>query len=273
MIEQLKKKFNESTKKSEKLQVLTVLPQSWTLQRIQEEFGATQHMARKAKELVLSKGVLSTPNSRPSKTLSDRTVQLVKEFYLSDAVSRMMAGTRDYISVMVNGKKTKTQKRLLLSNLIEAHRQFQNGYPEVKVGRSKFMELRPKNVVLAGTAGTHNVCVCVLYQNVKLMFEGCKLSTSTHFKEMLDLPDDVSITYKHLLDKLSCNPAQPECYLRECSMCSNTNVEGGCNFCDEDDNAAECAYCSKLPKLKASLMEIFNDMGVDEISWLSVDRS
>ena len=35
-------------------------------------------------------------------------------------------------------------------------------------------------------------------------------------------------------------------------------------------------YCSKLPQLKASLMEIFNDMGVDEISfksWVSVDHS
>ena len=146
----------------------------------------------------------------------------------------------------------------------------------MKVGRSKFMELRPKNVVLAGTAGTHNVCVCVLHQNVKLTFEGCKLSTSTRFKEMLGLPDDVLITYKHLLAKLSCNPPQPECYLGECSVCSNTNVEGGCNFCNEDGNAAEWVFCSKLPQLKASLMEIFNDMGVDEISykaWVSVDHS
>ena len=51
LLEQLKKKFNDSTKKSEKLQVLTVLPQSWTLQRIKEESGATKHMARKAKDL------------------------------------------------------------------------------------------------------------------------------------------------------------------------------------------------------------------------------
>ena len=31
------------------------------------------------------------------------------------------------------------QKRLLLSNLIEVHRQFQNEHPDVKVGRSKFI--------------------------------------------------------------------------------------------------------------------------------------
>ena len=65
MLEQLKKKF--------------ILPQSWTLQRIKEELGATKHMARKAKELVLSKGVLSMLNSRPGNTLSDRTVQLVPQ--------------------------------------------------------------------------------------------------------------------------------------------------------------------------------------------------
>ena len=50
------------------------------------------------------------------------------------------------------------------------------------------------------------------------------------------------------------NPSQPECSLGECStcMCSNTNVEGGCNFCNENGNAAECVNCSKLPQLKAS---------------------
>ena len=52
----------------------------------------------------------------------------------------------------------------------------------MKVGRSKFTELCPINVVFAGTTGTRNVCLCVLHQNVKLMFEGCKLSTNTRFK-------------------------------------------------------------------------------------------
>ena len=92
---------------------------------------------------------------------------------------------------------------------------------------------------------------------------------------MLGLLDDALITYKHLLAKLSCNPPQPECYLGEYSMCSNTNVEDGCDFCNEDGNAAKCVYCSKVPQLKTSLMEIFNDI-VDEISykaWVSVGHS
>ena len=32
-------------------------------------------------------------------------------------------------------------------------------YPEVKVGSSKFCELRPKEIILPGGSGTHNVCV------------------------------------------------------------------------------------------------------------------
>ena len=39
----------------------------------------------------------------------------------------------------------------------------------MKIGLSKFAELRPKECVLAGASGTHNVCVCTIHQNVKLM--------------------------------------------------------------------------------------------------------
>ena len=34
-------------------------------------------------------------------------------------------------------------------------------HPDVKVGFSKFAELRPKECVLAGATGTHSVCVCM----------------------------------------------------------------------------------------------------------------
>ena len=63
-------------------------------------------------------------------------------------------------------------------------------HPGVKDGLTKFMELRPKNVVLAGANGTHNnVCVCTLHQNVKLLFERCKvIFTSVRIKEMLNVP-------------------------------------------------------------------------------------
>ena len=58
IIVQLKEKFRATTERSEQLQILTVLPQSWTRKRIQAEFGVSDYMARKSKQLVRDKGIL-----------------------------------------------------------------------------------------------------------------------------------------------------------------------------------------------------------------------
>ena len=68
----------------------------------------------------------------------------------------------------------------MLCNLREAYKQFKKQHPDVKVGFSKFAELRPKECVLAGATGTHSVCVCVIYQNVKLMMAGGRLEALTN---------------------------------------------------------------------------------------------
>lgn len=64
IIKQLKDKYKTTTQRSEQIQILTVLPQSWPLHRIQSEFGVSNYMARKSKELVKEKGVLSTPDPK-----------------------------------------------------------------------------------------------------------------------------------------------------------------------------------------------------------------
>ena len=274
LLEQLKK-FGDSSTRSEKLQVLSVLPQSWTIQRIEKEFGTTFNMARLSKQLVSSKGVLSTPNSRPGKTLYARTVQLVTDFYQSDGISRMMPGKKDCISMKVNGEKVCVQKRLLLSNMREAHKLFQVDHFGVKIVLTKFMELRPKNVELAGASGTHNVCVCMLHQNVKLLFEGCKvIFNSESIKEMLNVSEDTQVTYKHFLAKLSGNPPQPICFLGECNLCKSSSTEVGCDYCNHKTDTTECSYCNNVPMLKKALMETLNDMGVDDATykaWVKVD--
>lgn len=71
------------------------------------------------------------------------------------------------------------QKRLVLENLEDLHQQFKISHPESPVGFSKFAELRPRHWVLAGTSGTHVVCVCTYHQNCKLMLETINISTLT----------------------------------------------------------------------------------------------
>lgn len=90
MICQLKDKFCSSTSHSEKVQILTLLPKSWSIRKIEKEFEAPNFMVRKAKQLVKEKGILSSPNLKPGKSLPENVINIVIEFYESDMISRMI---------------------------------------------------------------------------------------------------------------------------------------------------------------------------------------
>jgi hypothetical protein len=213
IIDQLKEKFKSCSKISEKVQVLTILPKSWSAKRIEEEFRATNYMVRKAKKLVEVKGILSTPDQKAGKTLSKNTVDVVRSFYCSEMISRLMPGMKDYVSVMnvEDGQRQHIQKRLVLCNLKEAFESFKESYPLHKIGFSTFAELRPKECVLAGASGTHAVCVCTIHQNLKLMFQGAKLEK---------VGDRYS--YHNCLAEILCNPARVQCFLGSCTECPGT---------------------------------------------------
>lgn len=93
------------------------------------------------------------------------------EFYNNDGISRMMPGMRDCKVMRNEHEKIYVQRKLLLYTLREAHNLFKIDYPLTKIGFSKFACLKPKNIIFAGSPGTHCVCVCIYHQNVKLMFE------------------------------------------------------------------------------------------------------
>ena len=61
-----------------------------------------------------------------------------------------MPGKKDIFCLLrkADGEKEHWQKRLVLCNLKEAYHQFKTEHPDVKVGFSKFAELRPKECVL-----------------------------------------------------------------------------------------------------------------------------
>ena len=113
---------------------------------MEAEFGASYmyHMAQLSKRLVESDGVMATPNPRQGKALPDAIKQLVVQFYQQDSISRMMPGKKDYVSMVINGTREHVQKRLLLFNLNDAYRQFKDENGGIKVGLSKFKELRPR---------------------------------------------------------------------------------------------------------------------------------
>jgi hypothetical protein len=108
----LKEKFQDSTtSRSLKVTILTIFPKSWSIQKVQEDFpSASNYMITRAKQLVMDHGIMSSPNPKPGKTLLEVTAEVVKSFYNSDEVSRVMSGKKDYTSIKVSGVKIDEQK-------------------------------------------------------------------------------------------------------------------------------------------------------------------
>ena len=211
MLDGLKSKFNELKNYSERLQILTVLPNSWSARKVALEFSITRHMASRAKKLRETKGVFASPTAKAGHSLPSQTVEKVQNFYLEN--SRVMPGMKDKVSFKVNGEKKIEQKHMVLENLQDLHRKYKNEYPEAMVGFSKFAELRPKQCILAGANGTHVVCVCTYHQNCKLMLEAIDIMTLTK-DSSCPLKD-----YKDCLAQLMCTNPTPACHLDECVHC------------------------------------------------------
>ena len=71
---------------------------------------------------------------------------------------------KDFLSVAKDSVKANHQKRLLLFNVNQLFLEFKKEYPTVKIGSSKFCELRPKWVKTVNHSGMHSVCVCHYHQ-------------------------------------------------------------------------------------------------------------
>ena len=137
-----------------------------------------------------------------------------------------MPGKKDYVSISRNVHK---QKRFVLCNLSELYSAFIYKSPNIKIGCSKFCTLRPKWCVLAGSSGTHSVCVCSTDQNAVLLFDAI----------------DWEYTYKDQIKKVVCDPNNKVCMMRRCESCRGSGVLK--KFLDDElshlDMDSEFYYC------------------------------
>ncbi|KAK3920021.1 ATP-dependent 6-phosphofructokinase, muscle type [Frankliniella fusca] len=109
---------------------------------------------------------------------------------------------KDVKRVKENGKSVLKRKRLFLTTLKEGYQSLKSSYPELKIGFSTFAALRPKEVVLAGQAGTHTVCVCTYHQNVKLMLSAANLDNLKDLQESITGFALENLTYQACLAKM-----------------------------------------------------------------------
>ena len=82
-------------------------------------------------------------------SLEPEIIAAVKDCYAPEDDSRIFPGKRDVITVNIEHRKMRLQKRHMYMSIKETHGMFKEGNLEVKIGLTKFAELRPPNVLLS----------------------------------------------------------------------------------------------------------------------------
>ena len=145
---------------------------------------------------------------KQSDALLPETVKKVKDFYEQDDISRMSPGKKDFVSVKESTGRVRHQKRLLLLNISEAHQSFCEENTDIKIGLTKFGELRPP-YVMPMTNRDHDVCLCRYHENVDLLAQGLRKVSCTPLPTNSD----------ELVKKTVCSIDDEQCVNRTCDNC------------------------------------------------------
>jgi len=204
VMHELKEAFMNTTSYKRKLQILTVSP--YTIKETQMIFETTRYMVKKSRKIKKKHGILpEVPAMSKGKVISEPEKRRVARFYESDEVSRMCPGKKECLNVRdAGGQVIAMQKRLVLGNLREIFALYQKDLSNPNIGFSAFANLRPRYCVLAGSGGTHCVCVCTYHQNPKLQLAAL---------------GEKDLTYKDLMDYSVCSTEREECMMLICKDC------------------------------------------------------
>ena len=111
------------------------------------------------------------------------------------------------------------KKRLLLCNIDKLYSLYCQSYPDKKIGKSfcldkigNFYSLRPKQCITVSAYGAHNVCVCTIHQNAKLIVEGLLHALTSQLEQK---------TYKDFIRMMVCDDANKDCRLPTSKIVQN----------------------------------------------------
>lgn len=136
----------------------------------------------------------------------------IKEYILDSRNSYICPGKKQNIikkSRDATGLLTEeiVQKRLLLYTLRDLYSNFLNDYKgdDVMPKFSHFASLVPDEIIYAGDPGSHNICVCIEHENIRL-----KLAALNK-----------NINYRDLIAAAVCDTDSIACMLHQCNKCPN----------------------------------------------------
>ena len=169
LLKGLRTLFDQSSD-SEQTRLLTVAPMEWGRNKIMNFFNCTQHQARAALQLRETEGILAFPRLfRGNESMDRQTVDKVLQYYRRDGVSRPSPNKKDVI--LINGASV--GKRFMEMTISQAYYSFSTENPTLKIGKSKFFALRPREVK---PECPHDVCVCIYHENMSLLINVREIS-------------------------------------------------------------------------------------------------
>ena len=95
----LKEKADKASTSSEKIKLLTIAPDYWSIRAVQDFFNVAEYAVQKTRALCSEKGILSVPSKKEGKKLDENIKSIVINFYEDDKYSRILPGSKDYVSV------------------------------------------------------------------------------------------------------------------------------------------------------------------------------
>ena len=192
----------ESCNNKEKKQLLTMLPDQMTFEEIASTLNVSKYMISESKKLKKLHGFFALPKSKNGAHISQEILNRVNNFYCDDFYSRVMPNKKNVIKISDNEFRS---QRLMLLNFNELYAEYKKTYPDDKIGFTTFYRLKPKECIIAGSSGTHSICVCPVHQNFDLLIR----ATGTN------------MSYKDIVSKVVCDVNKKDCMFRICSSCPN----------------------------------------------------
>ena len=89
-------------------------------------------------------------------------IDQVINYYSNGSVSRPSPNRKDVLTI----NRELMSKKFMSMRISEAYRLFSIEKSSLKIGKSKFYELRPKDVK---PESTHDICLCIYQENMSLL--------------------------------------------------------------------------------------------------------
>lgn len=176
--EEIQDRLKEASR-SDRIKIAALFSRSLSLPKLSEVFKITL-LARK----LWDKPILSDMPRQKRRGVGADVEDSVVKFFVDDENSKQSPTVKDVFHLKKeDGSVEVTTRRYFLASVAELYARFTEENPQVKIGISKFGQLRPKYCKLLKET-KNQVCLCIYHENVRLCFESVDLKYSDYMKYM-----------------------------------------------------------------------------------------